>query len=148
MYEKSEMHRESLERLEYRESNGHIGNLFNKEIASDQEFHRSMLFKLLRAIRFLGKQGLAFRGHNESSEAFQGNLYQLLLLQAEECPKMNAWLQKREYISPKIANKLIKLMGQKILNGIIDEVSSAQWYSVIADEASDVSGNEQLSVTA
>ena len=53
-----------------------------------------MLFKLLRAIRFLGKQGLAFRGHNESSEAFQGNLYQLL--QAEDCPKMVA------YISPKI----------------------------------------------
>ena len=53
-----------------------------------------MLFKLLRAIRFLAKQGLAFRGHNESAEAFQGNLYQLLLLQAEECPEMNVWLQK------------------------------------------------------
>ena len=104
-------------------------------------------FKLLQAIRFLGKQGLAFRGHNESSEAFQGNLYQLLLLQAEGFPKMNAWLQKREYISPKITNELIKLMGQKILSGSIDEVNSAQWYSVIVNEASDLSGIEQLSVT-
>ena len=76
MHEKSEMHREALERLEYRASNVHIGNLLNREVAADQEFHRCMLLKLLRAIRFLAKQGLAFRGHNESSEAFQGNLYQ------------------------------------------------------------------------
>ena len=44
-------------------------------------------------------------------------------------------------------NELIKLMGQRILNGIIDEDNSAQWYSVIADEASDVSHSEQLSIT-
>ena len=60
---------------------------------------------------------------------------------------MNAWLQKREYISPKISNEIIQLMGQKVLKGIVDEVSKAQWYAVIADEASDVSQSEQLSVT-
>ena len=42
-----------------------------------------MLLKLPHTIKFLGKQDLAIRGHNESLEAFQGNLYQLLLLQAE-----------------------------------------------------------------
>ena len=36
----------------------------------DQEFHRCMLYKLLQAITLLGKEGLAFRGHDESSEAF------------------------------------------------------------------------------
>ena len=34
-------------------------------------------------------------------------------------------------------------MGKKILDSIVDDVSSAQWYAVIADEASDVSGTEQ-----
>ena len=92
MHKNSKMHCEALARLEYRASNVHIGDLCNKEVAADQEFHRCMLFKVLRANRFPGKQGLAFRGHNESSEAFQCNLYQLLLLQAEDCPKMNAWL--------------------------------------------------------
>jgi len=52
-----------------------------------------MLLKLLRTIKFLGKQGLAIRDHNESAEAFQGNLYQLLLLIAEDCPGMNEWLK-------------------------------------------------------
>ena len=38
--------------------------------------------------------------------------------------------RKGEYISPKIANdhELIKLMGQKIFNGIVDKVNSAHWY--------------------
>ena len=43
---------------------------------------------------------------------------------------------KREYISPKVSNEII-------LKGIVDEVSKAQWYAVIADEASDVSQSEQ-----
>jgi len=80
MYEKSEMHHEALERLQYVAFNVHIGNLLKREAAADQEFHRFMLLKLLQAIRF---QGLVCRKHNESSEAFQGNLYQLLLMQAD-----------------------------------------------------------------
>ena len=62
-----------------------------------------MLLKLLQVIIFLGKQVLALRGHNESAEAFQGNLYQLLLLQAE----VNEWLRKHEYISLTIVDEII-----------------------------------------
>ena len=106
-----------------------------------------MLLKLLWAIKFLGKQCLAIRGHSENSETFQGNLYQLLLLQAEECPGMNEWLKKREYISPVIVDELIKLMGKLIIISIINDVNSAWWYAVIADEATDISGTEQVSVS-
>jgi len=35
-----------------------------------------MLLIMMQAVRFLGKQGLPLRGHNESTEAFQGKLYQ------------------------------------------------------------------------
>ena len=87
------------------------------------------------------------RGHNESAEAFQGNLYQLLLLQAEECPNMKSWLQNREYISPAIVDEIVRLMGQMILRSILDDIKSVQWYAIIADEATDVSGTEQLSVS-
>jgi len=41
MHEKSEVHREALEKLQ---SNIHIGNLCNKEVTADQEFYRCMLF--------------------------------------------------------------------------------------------------------
>ncbi|XP_065885455.1 zinc finger MYM-type protein 1-like [Dysidea avara] len=147
MHENSDMHREAVERLQLRESSIHIGCILDTRAAPEQEFHRSMLLKLLRAIKFLGKQGLAIRGHNENAEAFQGNLYQLLLLQAEDCPGMNEWLRQREYISPTIVDELIKSMGKSILRDIISEVSSAPWYAIIADEATDVSGTEQVSVS-
>ena len=59
---------------------------------------------------------------------------------------MKLWLQKREYISPAIVDEIINLMGQNILRGIISDVKGAQWYAIIADETTDVSGTEQLSV--
>ena len=38
-------------------------------------------------------------------------------------------------------------MGQTILKEIIANVRDASWYSLIADEATDVSCTEQLSIT-
>lgn len=37
---------------------------------------------VLSYIRYLGWQGLALQGYDESIESFEGNLYQLLLLEA------------------------------------------------------------------
>ena len=147
MHEKSQMHCEAVERLACKASSVDLGVMMNAQSSTEQEFHKSMLFKLLRAIRFLGKQGLPLRGHNESAEAFQGNLYQLLLLQAEECPKMISWLQQRDYISPMITDEIVNSMGQMILRGILKDIKSVQWFSIIADEATDISGTEQLSLS-
>ena len=43
--------------------------------------------------------------------------------------------------------ELRKLMGQTILKEIIANIRDALWYSLIADEATDVSRTEQLSIT-
>jgi len=51
---------------------------------------------------------------------------------------MNEWLRKREYISPTIVDELIKSMVKTILRDTISEVTSAQWYAIIADEATQV----------
>jgi len=116
----------------------------NARSSTEQEFSKSMLLKLMRAVRFLGKQGLPLSGHNGSAEAFQGNLYQLLLLHA---PNIISWLQMREHISPAIVNELVKLMGKAILRSILGDIKNVQWYAIIADEATDVSGTEQMSVS-
>ena len=138
MHEKSQMHCEAVEGLACKASSVDLGVMMNGRSSTEQEFHKSMLFKLLRAIRFLGKQGLPLRGHNESAEAFQGNLYQLLLLQVEECPKMISRLQQRDYISPTITDEIVNSMGQMILRGILKDIKSVQWFSIIADEAIDI----------
>ena len=46
----------------------------------------------------------------EDAESFSGNLYQLLLLQAKDCPEMISWINWREYISPEIVNDIISLI--------------------------------------
>ena len=116
------MHLEAIERLSAKASGSHIGVQLNAQYAADQKFHKTMLLKLLEAVRFLGRQGLPLRGHSEDIESFEGNLYQLLLLQSKDCSGMRQWLQQKEYIFPVIINEMVLLMGQTILKEIIANV--------------------------
>ena len=58
-----------------------------------------MFLKLLECIRYLARQGLAFCSRHEDRIAFEGNLYQLLLLQAKDSIQLASWIKKRDYIS-------------------------------------------------
>ena len=60
---------------------------------------------------------------------------------------MRAWLQRREYISPEIVNEIIMTMGQSVLHQILSEIKSSLWFAIIADEATDISHNVQLSIS-
>ena len=144
-HEKSAMHTEAVMKLVAIESKSSgIGAQLSTQVLTDQRHHREMLMKLIGSIKFLARQGLPLRGHHEDNESFQGNLYQLLLLQAAECPEMEIWLQKREYISPEIVNEIITIMGQLLLRKLL---RCSLWYSILADEATDVSHHEQLSLS-
>jgi len=50
------------------------------------------------------------------------------------------------YTSPDIQNKLIALCGLEIRDRILEEVRSVQFYSVMADECTDVSTKKQMSI--
>jgi len=146
-HESSGTHHEAVERLSAKNSSVHIGSIVSQQKAAETAFHRTMLMKVFSCTRYLGRQGLALRGHDERAESFEGNLYQLLLLEASGDHKMKAWLDKREYISPDIINDMIKLMGTAIHNEILAEIKGSRWYAVIADEATDISHTEQISLS-
>lgn len=76
-----------------------------------------------------------------------GEIYQLLLLQAQDCPGMDVWLEHRKYISPEIINELIGEMGRSVLRKLLDCIRTALWFSILADEATDISHNEQMSLS-
>ena len=141
------MHKEATEKLAARSSGRDVLSQLNAQHAADALFHRKMLMKLLSCIKFLARQGLALRGNHEDADSLEGNLYQLLLLQAHEDPAMKLWLRKKEYISPEIVNELIMMMGQAVLRQLLKDVRSALWFSLIADEASDISHSEHLSIS-
>lgn len=147
-HESSSMHSEAVMKLgAVKSASSGVGALLNKQLENQQKNHRVMLMKLLGAIKYLTRQGLPLRGHHEDNESFEGNLYQLLLLQSEDCPGMESWLHQREYISPEITNELIMMMGQSILRSLLTDIRMALWFSILADEATDISRHEQMSLS-
>lgn len=147
-HECSVMHKEAVLKLAATKSSSlGIDAQLSAQLECDQRLHRKMLMKLLSSIKYLARQGLPFRGHHEDMESFEGNLYQLLLFQAKECPDMETWLRRREYISPDIVNELITIMGQSVLRELLTEIRASLWFSILADEATDVSHNEQMSLS-
>lgn len=50
------------------------------------------------------------------------------------------------YTSKTIQNELVKVVGAKICSDIIEEVKSAKFYSIIADEVADAANKEELSL--
>ena len=106
-----------------------------------------MLLKVISTIRFLARQGLALRWHLEDVNNLEGNFYQLLLLQAEELPELKSWILKKEYTSPEILNEIITIMGQSVLQKLLTRIQSCLWFSIIVDEATDISRNEQMSLS-
>ena len=146
-HEKSEMHREAAVKLAAKASSTHVGAQLNAQHLLDQKHHQRMLAKLLSSIRFLARQGLPLHGHHEDVNSLDDNLYKLLLLRAEDCPQLKSWVLRKEYTSPDIINEIIAIMGNTVLREILGLIRTSMWFSVIADEATDVSRNEQMSLT-
>ena len=51
------------------------------------------------------------------------------------------------YTSKTIQNQRISIVGNHIRSEIIEEIQMAKYYSIIADELSDISNKEQLSIS-
>ena len=141
------MHKEALLKLAARTSTTGLSAQLSSIHAGNQKFHRNMLLKVLLSVQYLSRQGLPLRGHREDIESLEGNLYQLLLLQSKECQEMKSRILKKEYTSPVIINEIIYMMGQAVLRGILADIKASMWYSIIADEATDISHNEQMSLS-
>ena len=53
---------------------------------------------------------------------------------------------KRDYISPAIVNEIITICGNMVLRQLLVDIRAANYFSLIADEATDISHNEQMCI--
>ena len=99
--------------------------------------------KVLENIVFLGKQGIALRGYSDDKP---GNFYQLLLLWAKDGPVLLKWINKTydHHITPQAQNEMLKLLALKFSRKITTDIRSSVCYSILADEATDVTNTQQL----
>ena len=116
------------------------------------------LRSILETIILCGRQNIPLRGHCDSSldlerdlNASHGNFWSLLQFRVsagdttlrdhlEKAPR-NAM-----YTSPDIQNQVIDILGDHVQQKILSKVRAAQFFTVMADEVTDCSNKEQLSL--
>ncbi len=69
-------------------------------------------------------------------------------MKAAEDPILSDWLKRKEnvYTSPEIQNEKIKLMGIKILQNMALEFRTSPFLTIMADETTDASNQEQVTL--
>ena len=129
----------------------------NKVVREGINSNRAKIKSIVKTVVLCGQQNLALTGHRDDAKHYDdplnnpGNFQVLLNFRIDSgdkvlenhfktCPK-NA-----TYRSKTIQNKLLGCCGEQIIEHIINEVKEAKFFSVLADEVSDVSSKEQMSM--
>ena len=72
---------------------------------------------------FPGRQALPCRGNWVSQEkfVFDSHYHQLMLLCAEDDPSVPDWMEKRQFMSPRIQRKMIEVNRILLMKQIVTE---------------------------
>ena len=127
---------------------------YNQEVT----YWREVLQRLVEVIKFLAERGLSFFGDNEKiGSPSNGNYLGLLELLAKFDPFLAQHMGKQQvmqqdgkgkrcvsYLSSTICSELIQIMGEKLLDEIINEIKAAKLDSLFIDSTPDVSKVDRL----
>ena len=119
-----------------------VGESLSTAHARNKAENRRVLLKILQNVKFLGRQGIAFRGHDDG----ESNFMQLFKLREVDNPELSGWLRRGtdKYLSPDIQNEMLGIMSLSILRSIAQKLQSADAFTIMADEGTDISNHEQL----
>ena len=118
--------------------------MLSKQCQEEQHTAQKALWLIFSSVRYLARQGLSLRGDDHKD----GNLYQLLKERSVDVPEMAIWLQRRDnWTSDKIQNEILEMFAHTIHRSIMSDLQNVEFYSITADGTTDISGQEQFSVT-
>ncbi|XP_044164603.1 52 kDa repressor of the inhibitor of the protein kinase-like [Acropora millepora] len=114
--------------------------------------NRTIMAPWFKTVLFCGCNNIVFRGSRDkdpSNESLKGNFQALLYFRVEsgvlqehfETASRNA-----TYVSKTIQNEMITTAGKYIKDQLSVEIRASKYFSLIADEATDVSNKENLSL--
>ena len=114
--------------------------------------YRTCLNASIECTKFLLRQGLSFRGHDESDTSNnRGNYLELLQFHADHDEKIkDVVLDKApgnlKVIAPSIQKDLVRSCSIETIKSIISDMKNTRFFSLLVDEARDVSIKEQITV--
>ena len=92
----------------------------------------------------MARQGLPLRGDGAEVDS---NFRQLLLLQAQDNPKLLKWItggKSDKYISADIQNELLKVMALRISRDIASVLKQTSFFTIMVDKSTDFANKEQV----
>uniref|UniRef100_A0A803PIJ7 DUF4371 domain-containing protein n=1 Tax=Cannabis sativa TaxID=3483 RepID=A0A803PIJ7_CANSA len=128
-----------------------IQHILLKKESKDRKNYRVRLTASVESIRFLLRQGLAFRGHDESEDSNnQGKFLELLKFLADHNEEVRAVVLKNSpenlrLTSPKIQKDIVNACAIETISVIIKDMEDVV-VSILVDESRDVSIKEQMVV--
>jgi len=136
----SDFHRSAVNQGQ---ANTSVSALLVKGNKDRQSFARRMLLMLMTSLRFLARQGLAVRGHEDKN----GNFEQLLLLRQGDSEELVRWMKRSHtFTSPAIQNEILGLMAHSVIRQITSEIRNSGSFSAIVDGTQDCNHKEQESI--
>ena len=141
-HEKSDCHRTAVIKLANEAKGVNVCSSLSKAKRDDMIAARNALHRIFTSLVYLSKQGLAVRGKTDSASNFS----QLLTLRGDDVPELQSWLARTKYrwMSHDIQNEMLSILANDVLDRILKEVRTAQWYSIMVDETTDCSRKEQM----
>ena len=113
--------------------------------SKEQEIARACLMKQLTSLRYLLRQGLAMRGHDEMN----GNYLQLLKMRCSDTDGQNlqSWMNRcQSWLSPEVQNEQMELIAHAVLREVAKQIQQRKFFAIIVDETTDISTQEQVSL--
>ena len=138
-HERSENHRNASK--ESRKNQPDVACQIDDQHKKQQHLRRTGLIVHLNTMKTLLRQGLAIRGHQDE----ESNIIQFNKDKATNNTGLHLLMSENRYFSREILNEQERLIVLNARRTLVEEINSNNFYSIICDEASDISKLEQLS---
>lgn len=142
-HEKSYVHTECCKILSGKTKN--VAQELESAMKKDAVIEREALSKIFSSLKFLANQGLAIRGHTDSTS----NLERLLQLRSDDNQALNSWLNRKsrnKWLGHDVINESLHMLGAAVRDKILAEIRECEFFAIMLDETTDISTKEQVSI--
>ena len=120
-----------------------VGESMDSQLVQRRQLERKYLLELIKCLRYLSQQGSPLQGHNNND-----NFTQLQSLLGKKDKNIMDHLDGKvghKYNHHDVQNELLNIMGAQVLREKLATIHDGKFFSIMADEGTDISNLEQFS---